>query len=144
MKSALLLFVGAAVLLAGCATQAPTRSGNAALMQLFNQADKDGDGKISRREFTDFMIAEAFALYDTDKTGRVTLDQWVAGGGTPQSFRAMGGSPTRPLTLSEVQNSKVARDQMALPFDGADKSRSGYLTLEEFIAFRTAAAPYVR
>jgi hypothetical protein len=33
---------------------------------------------------------------------------------------------------------------MAKPFDQADTSKSGYLTLEEFVAYRKAAAPYVR
>jgi hypothetical protein len=33
---------------------------------------------------------------------------------------------------------------MALPFDQADTTKSGYLSLEEFVAYRKKAAPYVR
>jgi len=140
-----LLFTGliAAALMAGCTTR-PAPSGNAALMKFFDRADTDGDGKVSRREFTDYMIAEAFTYYDKNGSGFISLEEWVKGGGTAETFRAMGGGSDRKLSLAEVQNSKLARDQMALPFDGADTSRSGYLTREEFIAFRQAAAPYVR
>ena len=98
---------------------------------------------MSRREFTDLLIAEAFANYDKNKDGFVTLAEWTAGGGTRETFLAMGGRSGR-LTLAQVQASKVAQNQMALPFDQADTSKSGYLTLEEFVAHRKKAAPYVR
>ena len=62
MKTPFLLLAATALLLAGCATQ--PQSGNAALMNRFKQADASGDGKLSRKEFTDFLIAEAFANYD--------------------------------------------------------------------------------
>jgi Ca2+-binding EF-hand superfamily protein len=141
MKSPILLLAAAALLLAGCATR--PQSGNAALMSRFKQADTSADGKLSRKEFTDFLIAEAFANYDTNKDGFVTLAEWTAGGGSRETFLAMGGRDGT-LTLAQVQASKVAQDQMALPFDQADTDKSGYVTLEEFAAYRAAAAPYVR
>jgi Ca2+-binding EF-hand superfamily protein len=134
--------LAAAALVAGCATQPD--SGNAALMKRFQQADANNDGKLSRKEFTDFLITEAFANYDQNGNGYITLEEWTAGGGTPTTFRALGGRPGGQLTLEQVKASKVAQNQMALPFDGADRSGTGYLTLEEFLAFRQAAAPYVR
>jgi Ca2+-binding EF-hand superfamily protein len=141
MKSPFLLLAAAAVVLSGCAT--PPQSGNAPLMNLFKQADANGNSQVSRKEFTDFLIAEAFANYDKNKDGFVTLAEWTAGGGTRETFLAMGGR-SGGLTLAQVQASKVAQNQMALPFDQADTSKSGYLTLEEFVAYRTKAAPYVR
>lgn len=141
MKSSLCLFAAVAALITGCAT-AP-QSGNAALMNRFKQADASGDGKLSRKEFTDFLIVEAFANYDKNKDGVVTLAEWTAGGGTKETFLAMGGGDGT-LTLAQVQASKVAQNQMAKPFDQADTSKSGYVTLEEFTAYRAAAAPYVR
>jgi Ca2+-binding EF-hand superfamily protein len=141
MKSPILLLTAAALFLAGCAT--PPRSGDAALMNLFKRADADGNSQVSRKEFTDLLIAEAFANYDTNKDGFVTLSEWTAGGGTRETFLAMGGRSGQ-LTLAQVQSSKVAQNQMALPFDQADTSKTGYLTLEEFVAYRKAAAPYVR
>ena len=141
MKSSFLLPAAAAVILSGCVTT--PKSGNAAVMNLFQQADADGNSQVSRREFTDLLIAEAFANYDKNKDGFVTLAEWTAGGGTRETFLAMGGRSGR-LTLAQVQASKVAQNQMALPFDQADTSKSGYLTLEEFVAHRKKAAPYVR
>ncbi len=141
MKSPFLLLATAAIMLPGCVTQ--PQSGNAPLMNLFKQADANGNGQVSRKEFTDFLIAEAFANYDKNKDGFVTLAEWTAGGGTREAFLAMGGRSGK-LTLAQVQSSKVAQNQMALPFDQADTSKSGYLTLEEFVAYRKKAAPYVR
>jgi Ca2+-binding EF-hand superfamily protein len=141
MKSPFLLLAAAAVVLSGCATT--PQSGTAPLMNLFKQADANGNSQVSRKEFTDFLIAEAFANYDKNKDGFVTLAEWTAGGGTRETFLAMGGRSGK-LTLAQVQSSKVAQNQMALPFDQADTSKSGYLTLEEFVAYRKKAAPYVR
>jgi Ca2+-binding EF-hand superfamily protein len=141
MKSSFLLLAAAAVILSGCVTT--PKSGNAAVMNLFKQADADGNSQVSRREFTDLLIAEAFANYDKNKDGFVTLADWTAGGGTRETFLAMGGRSGR-LTLAQVQASKVAQNQMAIPFDQADTSKSGYLSLEEFVAYRKKAAPYVR
>ena len=141
MKSPFLLLAAATVILSGCVTT--PKSGNAAVMNLFKQADADGNSQVSRREFTDLLIAEAFANYDKNKDGFVTLAEWTAGGGTRETFLAMGGRSGR-LTLAQVQASKVAQNQMAIPFDQADTSKSGYLSLEEFVAYRKKAAPYVR
>jgi Ca2+-binding EF-hand superfamily protein len=141
MKSPFLLLAAATVILSGCVTT--PKSGNAAVMNLFKQADADGNSQVSRREFTDLLIAEAFANYDKNKDGFVTLAEWTAGGGTRETFLAMGGRSGK-LTLAQVRASKVAQNQMAIPFDQADTSKSGYLTLEEFVAYRKKAAPYVR
>jgi Ca2+-binding EF-hand superfamily protein len=141
MKSPFLLLAAATVILSGCVTT--PKSGNAAVMNLFKQADADGNSQVSRREFTDLLTAEAFANYDKNKDGFVTLAEWTAGGGTRETFLAMGGRSGK-LTLAQVQASKVAQNQMAIPFDQADTSKSGYLTLEEFVAYRKKAAPYVR
>lgn len=112
-------------------------------MNLFKQADANGNGQVSRREFTDFLIAESFANYDKNKDGVVTLAEWTAGGGSRETFLAMGARNGQ-LTLAQAQASKVAQNQMALPFDQADTTKSGYLSLEEFVAYRKKAAPYVR
>jgi hypothetical protein len=57
MKSPFLLLAAATVILSGCVTT--PKSGNAAVMNLFKQADADGNSQVSRREFTDLLIAEA-------------------------------------------------------------------------------------
>lgn len=142
MKRFLFLPLAASLVFTGCATRPPA-SGNAAVMSLFKKADADGNNQVSRREFTDLLIAEAFANYDRNKDGVVTLAEWTAGGGKRETFLAMGGRDGT-LTLAQVQASKVAQDQMAMPFDQADTAKSGYLTLEEFVAYRKKALSFVR
>lgn len=133
------------MLAAGCAT-APSTGSEAALKKRFNQVDASGDGKISRDEFTDFMIEEAFALYDTDGKGYVTLDEYVAGGGNERDFRAINKSGSGKVTLAETKSSNVVRRQMAKPFDeaDADSGGTGYVSYDEFVAFRGKIRDAVR
>ncbi len=142
MKSPFLLLAAAACFLAGCATQ--PQSGNAALMNRFKQADASGDGKVSRDEFVDFMITESFANYDKSKKGYVTLEEFTAGGGTPATFRQIDRDGNGRVTLADAKASPIVRKQFVGPFDAADTSGSGYVTFDEFVAYRAAAAPYVR
>lgn len=142
MKPSFVLLAAAAALLAGCVTQ--PQSGNAALMKRFQQADASGDGKVSRDEFTDFMITEAFANYDKGNKGYVTLEEFVAGGGTPATYGKIDRSGTGRVTLADAKASRIVRDQFVKPFDAADTSGTGFVTYDEFVAYRAAAAPYVR
>lgn len=127
----------------GCAAR---QSGDAALLKRFRQVDKNNDGKVSRDEFTDFMIAEAFALYDKKGDGFVTLEEFTAGGGTPKTFRAIDRSGKGKVTLADAQASKIVRDQMSIPFDEADADlgSKGFISFKEFVAFRKKASDYVR
>jgi Ca2+-binding EF-hand superfamily protein len=141
MKSFLLL-LPATLLFSGCATS--PQSGDATLMQRFKQADADGNGQLSRTEFSDALITDAYPLYDKTGKGYFTLQEFVAGGGTEASFRDLDRSGTGRVTLADAKANQRARDQFAMPFDGADTQRSGSLTYDEFMAYRAAAAPYVR
>ena len=142
MKSPFLLLAAAAALLSGCATQ--PQSGNAALMKRFQQADADGNGQVSRNELIDFMVTEAFANYDKGNKGYVTLEEFTTGGGTPQTFRQIDRDGNGRVTLADAKASKVVRNQFVQPFDAADTSGTGYVSFDEFVAYRAAAAPYVR
>jgi Ca2+-binding EF-hand superfamily protein len=142
MRTTFLFLAAATVLLTGCATT--PESGNAALMKRFQQADADGDGRVSRGEFTDFLITESFANYDKGRKGYVTVEEFTAGGGTPQTFRRIDRDGNGRVTLADAKASKVVRDQFVQPFDAADTGGTGYVTFEEFVAYRAAAAPYVR
>jgi hypothetical protein len=113
-------------------------------MQRFKQADADGNGQLSRTEFSDALITDAYPLYDKTGKGYFTLQEFVAGGGTTATFRDLDRSGTGRVTLAEVKANQRARDQFSQPFDGADTSRSGQVTYDEFMAYRAAAAPYVR
>ena len=141
MKS-LLLLLPAVLLFSGCATSSQSR--DATLMQRFKQADADGNGQLSRTEFSDALITDAYPLYDKTGKGYFTLQEFVAGGGTAATFRDLDRSGTGRVTLADVKANQRARDQFSQPFDGADTSRSGQVTYDEFMAYRAAAAPYVR
>jgi Ca2+-binding EF-hand superfamily protein len=147
MKSrhALLFLLPATLFLAGCASTPPAGS-EAALKKRFNQVDTSGDGKISRDEFTDFMIEEAFVGYDKDGKGYVTLEEYVAGGGTKDAFRKINKSGSGKVTLAEAKSSDLVRRQMAQPFDEADADTggTGYVSYDEFVAFRGKIRDAVR
>lgn len=133
----------AACFLAACATKSSSEL-PVALEARFRKADRDGDGKVSRKEFTDFMIADAFVLYDKDGKGYVTLEEFVEGGGSPQLFKKIDVTGKGSFTLAEAQASKVVRDAMVKPFDEADTDHSGYVTLADFLAARQKAQSFVR
>jgi len=145
MKNHLLLLAVALLLLPGCATTPPVGS-EAALKKRFQQVDLSGDGKISRDEFTDFMIEEAFAMYDKDGKGYVTLEEYVAGGGTERGYKSINKSGSGKVTLAEAKSSELARHQMAQPFDeaDADSGGTGYVSYDEFVAFRQKLRDAVR
>ena len=131
-------------LLAGCATQPKAPKKPATLEERFKRADADSDGKVSRDEFTDFMIEDVFARYDRNGDGFVDEAEYVAGGGSPENFRKINISGTGKITLQEAKASKLIRDTMVVPFDEADVNGSGYVTWDEFVAFRKRAQPYIR
>ncbi len=135
----------AVLLVSGCVS-GPSSGEQAALKKRFKQVDASGDGKISRDEFTDFMIEEAFTMYDADGKGYVTLEEYVAGGGTPQGYKAINKSGSGQVTLAEAKSSELARHQMAQPFDEADADGggTGYVSYEEFLAFRGKIRDAVR
>lgn len=127
----------------GCAHRDGTTN-DAALLKRFKQADTSGDGKVSRDEFTDFLITESFELYDKNGNGYVTLEEYVAGGGTEETFRKIDRSGQGRVTLADAKASPIVRNQMVKPFDEADTGRTGYVTFEEFVAFRKKFRSAVR
>jgi hypothetical protein len=142
MKSISFFLAAALVVLTGCATRTP--SGDAAMMNRFKQADIDGNGQLSRTEFSDALITDAYPLYDKTGKGYFTLQEFIAGGGTEATFRDLDRSGSGRVTLADVKANKRARDQFSQPFDSANTSGSGYLTYDELVAYRVSAAPYVR
>lgn len=145
-KNLLFVPVLAAVALAGlggCAHR-DAATGDAALLKRFKQADVSGDGKVSRDEFTDFLIEESFQLYDKNGNGYVTLAEYVRGGGTEETFRKIDRRGQGKVTLADAKASPIVRNQMVKPFDEADTGRKGYVTFEEFVAFRKKFRSAVR
>lgn len=140
-----LLVTGTGILaLSGCVSSSTGTKRPPTVEELFKRADKNGDGKVSRVEFTDAMIADVFARYDRNGDGFITIEEYVADGGTPEGFRKINRSGTGKITLEEAKTSKLIVDRMAIPFDEADVDRSGYVTLVEFQRAKERARSYNR
>jgi Ca2+-binding EF-hand superfamily protein len=119
------------LLLASCATT-PTP---VTPEQRFKQADKDGSGKVSRSEATNLIIAEAFAMYDTNDDGVVTEVEFVTSGGTPKNFRKVNKSGNGKVTLAEAQASPLVFNTFVVGFDEADTNKDGQVTLVEYQSY---------
>ncbi len=141
-SSVILLALSFAFLTSGCVN--PSKKPQSRdLEALFKKADADGDGRVSREEFADFMIEQVFVNYDRNGNGFVTQAEYLDGGGTLEGFRKINRSGSGKITLPEAKASKLVRDRMTLPFDEADGNGNGYVTWDEFQKFRVRAAPYV-
>ena len=118
------------IMLAGCATT-PTSSP----AQKFKQADKDGDGLVSRKEATSLIIANAFAMYDANGDGFVTEGEYVASGGTPENFRKVNKTGSGKISLAEAQASPLVFNTFGVSFNEADTNKDGQVTLAEYQSY---------
>lgn len=125
------------VMLAGCATT-PTSSPE----QKFKQADKDGNGLVSRKEATGLIIANAFAMYDANGDGLVTEGEYVASGGSSENFRKVNKTGSGGISLAEAQANPLVFNTFGVSFNEADTNKDGQVTLAEYqsyLALRNAA-----
>lgn len=142
MKPAIFsVFLIGVLSLGGCAT---TARRPATVEALFKQADKSGDGRVSLKEYEDFMIDDMFAQFDKNGDGSVTEAEFVADGGTAKTFREINVSGSGAITPAEAKASKVVRNRLAAPFKEADVNGNGFVTWDEFQAARAQARAYVR
>ena len=140
--SFLLCGVAGILVFGGCAT-APKKH-VPTVEELWKKADKDGDGKVSRSEYQDFMFEQLYAIYGQTGDGFITVDEYVVDGGTAAEFKALDKTGTGKLTLEEAKKSPLLRKRFAAPFDEADKNHSGYVTWDEFQVWRAKANAYNR
>lgn len=138
------LCVIACLFAAGCASGPGSGSQPASPEELFRRADADGNRKVSREEFGDFMVGQVFSYYDLRGKGYVTLEDFLAGGGSPIGFREINRSRTGKITLEEAKSSRLVREALILPFDEADRDGSGEVSYKEFLAYKKRAQPYTR
>ncbi len=141
MKSAFpLLALTACLVLSSCATRSASRPRT--VDELFVVADVQRDGKVSRDEFVDFLIADAFVRIDKNGDGVVDIVEAEGAGVDAAAFRA--ANRNGGVTLAQAKANPSIRARMAVPFDEADVNKSGFLTLEEFRAWQERVQPYVR
>lgn len=130
----LVISIGIVVFVAGCSTTSQLKTPS--WESRFQEADTNKDGHVSRNEFGYLMAEDAFTLYDSNKNGIVTLEEYVAKGGTPKTFAKIDPSGSGKVTLEQIKASKVAMDHLTIQFYEADVDKNGYVTLEEALEYR--------
>jgi len=144
MHKSLFLPLCLAAVLTGCATTSTPKTGDERLKAQFQKADTNSDGKVSRKEFGALMIDDAFAMFDSNKNGVVTVEEFVAAGGSKAAFAKMDVNGDGVITLEEAKASKVAMDAMTVSFYGADLDKDGYVTLGEALEYRAKVREVTR
>lgn len=90
----------------------------------FRAHDRNGDGRIDRAEFRDWMV-DSFFILDKGEKGYLDYDD-VKGLMSPKIFKAQDKDRDGKISLQEFLNASIQ------DFLAADVGRSGALTMEEF------------
>lgn len=132
------------LVLSSCANFSKRPTPPPTLNELFDKADRNGDGRISRDEFSGLMIEQAFYWMDADHKGTITEAEFLAAGGSKAVFLQIDTAGKGFFTVEDAKASQLARKGMSLPFDGADKNKNGFITRAEFLEYKKQASPYTR
>jgi Ca2+-binding EF-hand superfamily protein len=133
-----------ALSLSGCAAvarKALAAGGKPNISQLLANADENGDGKITRAEFTNAR-ARLFAKLDRNGDGFLSKDD------VPQGLlgRRRGGDRMQQAMamLDKNGDGRISREEFVngpgLLFTRADSNHDGVIDAQELAAFRAAAA----
>jgi Ca2+-binding EF-hand superfamily protein len=102
----------------------------------FADADKNGDGKITRQEFLEARAAR-FDSIDTNKDGKLSRDEFVA---AAPNFRARMLASSTFSNFDKNSDGTLSRDEFkngpTPGFDYADTNGDGVLTADEVAAAR--------
>jgi Ca2+-binding EF-hand superfamily protein len=89
----------------------------------FNAHDLNGDGRLDRAEFQEWMV-DVFFERDQGKKGYLSIDD-VRGAMTPQVFNAMNRKGNGKLSLPEFLNA------LFQDFQAIDADQDGSITVEQ-------------
>jgi len=89
----------------------------------FRTHDKNGDGKIDRAEFQDWIV-DGFFQKDSNHKGYLTFDD-VKDVMSPDTFKRYDRNGDGKIWLKDLLNA------MFLDFEAADVNKDGLLTMEE-------------
>jgi Ca2+-binding EF-hand superfamily protein len=93
----------------------------------FKAHDKNGDGRIDRAEFQEWMV-EAFYFRDKEHKGYL-VEADLQSVSSPEVFKAMNRKGDGKLTLNELLNALFE------DFAAMDRDRNGSITVEEIDAY---------
>ena len=93
----------------------------------FRAFDQNGDGRIDRAEFQDWMV-DAFFQRDKGKKGYLTMED-LQGVMTPEIFKALSLKGDGKLWLPDFLNA------LFQDFQAMDADRAGSITMEQIEAY---------
>jgi Ca2+-binding EF-hand superfamily protein len=117
-------------ILASCASNKSLQPGGPA--SGFDAADANHDGKLSRDEWSDFLVNEVFNSRDANHDGKLTEEEWT--GGDPKrlaDFKKRDLNHDGVVTKEEAIAYGRKHGTANKLFDEADKNHDGYLSREE-------------
>ena len=123
MRRILLMGLLVAVALAGLPGTVPAQTPAPDWREGFRAFDKNGDGRIDRAEFQEWIV-EGFYFRDQGRKGYL-VEADVRGAVAPGVFKAMNRKGDGKLTLDEYLNA------LFQDFVAADVDQTGSLTMEE-------------
>src|SRR5262249_4579878 len=109
--------------LAGGLVQAQTTAPPADWKERFRAFDQNGDGRIDRAEFQEWMV-DVFYHRDQGKKGYLTIDD-VRGAMTPEVFKALSRKADGKLWLPDFLGA------LFLDFDAMDTDKVGPVTIQQ-------------
>lgn len=126
------LILASLLALSACATPQKSPSG----ADRFEKADANRDGKLSRGETSDYLVAEIFDSRDANHDARMTLEEWNGGDSTRAAdFKKRDADHDGIVTIDEaIQYGRahgIAKDILR----EGDKNKDGALDKAEIQAY---------
>ncbi len=110
---------------------------NAPAISGFDLADANKDGKLTRREASDFLANETFNSRDANHDGKLTKEEYGAHEDAPRmrEFKKRDANGDGIITHDEAMKYARAHGVMRKAMSEADKNHDGYLSKEEVAAY---------